>query len=168
MERGIGVKQGEPLKIVIDTGIAGYSGQEIAAELRDFHCEADVGGIECEYADPRYLVLMLTPENREEDFFCLQEWLGKSRLNHPRTALTQGQLLPVWKEKRRMSIREAVLSASEIVLAREAVGRILAQETVACPPAVPIGISGEEVTAEMAQLFQEYGIEEISVVACQG
>lgn len=167
-DRGIAVKQGEPLKIVIDTAVSGYTGQEIAAELRDFSGMSGVGGMECEYADARYLVLMLTPENRGEDFSCLREWSRVSRLNNPKEPLASGILLPVWKEKRRMSIREAVLSASETVLAREAVGRILAQETVSCPPAVPIGISGEEVTEEMVRLFQEYGVEEISVVACQG
>lgn len=166
--RGIAVKEGEPLKIVIDTGASGYTGQEIGRELREFSGVSQVRGMECEYADSLYLVLMLTPENGEEDFSCLREWMERSCLNRPREALIREQHLWMGREIRRMSIREAVLSASETVLAREAVGRILAQETVSCPPAVPIGISGEEITGEMVQLFCQYGVEEVSVVACQG
>ena len=47
---------------------------------------------------------------------------------------------------------------------REAEGRILAQETVSCPPAIPIAVSGEEIDGNMIRVFEEYGIRDVSVV----
>ena len=63
-----------------------------------------------------------------------------------------------------MSIREAVFAASETIPVTESEGRILAQETVSCPPAIPIAVSGEQISREMIGAFQEYGILHISVV----
>ena len=62
-----------------------------------------------------------------------------------------------------MSVREAMLGTQEIVLIKKAVGRICAAPTVSCPPAVPIVISGEEITEEAAEIFRFYGIEKIAV-----
>lgn len=166
-KRGIIVQSGEPLKIVIHTAASGYRGLEIAQELRDFRFGEAVHGIECEYADEQFLVLMMTPENRKEDFASLLEWTKVTRLNKKKEPLLLNMDLTGGIGKRRMSIREAILSDSETIPVHEAAGRILAQETVSCPPAVPIGISGEEVTAEMVELFRMYGILEIAVVACK-
>ncbi len=109
---------------------------------------------------------MLTPQNSREDLECLRLWLNGTRLcRFPKSPRNKEKLfcdMPV----RRMTIRQAVLSDSEIVEVERAEGRVLAQETVSCPPAVPIGVSGEEVTREMICLFQEYGIYRIAVVAC--
>ena len=156
------IKKGEPLKIVLDTAASGYHGSEIAQELREFMCSQDTAGIECEYADDHFLVLMLTPENEERDFAHLREWLEITRLHQTKAPLASPPGV-VKAGRRRLSIREAVLSPSEMIPVSMAQGRILAQETVSCPPAVPIGISGEEVTEEMVALFQAYGIEEIAV-----
>ena len=65
---------------------------------------------------------------------------------------------------RRMSIREAVFADSEMIPVKKSVGRILAQETVSCPPAIPIAVSGEEITGEMVDVFLYYGIDRIAVV----
>lgn len=166
MKRGFAVQKTEPLKLVIDTAASGYEGQEIAQEMRDFSYRGDVQGIECEYADNEFLVLMLTPENGEEDFQCLWEWMKVTRLNEKKESLFSRAEVCVRAGAQRMSIREAVLSDFEMVPVGQALGRVLAQETVSCPPAIPIGISGEEVTEEMVELFQTYGIGEIAVVAC--
>ena len=109
---------------------------------------------------------MLTPENSKRDFECLWKWVEATKLNKKKQGFLPENFSSTGPSIRRMSIRQAVLSPWELIPARQAVGRILAQETVSCPPAVPIGISGEEVTAEMAELFQAYGIQEIAVVAC--
>ena len=63
-----------------------------------------------------------------------------------------------------MTIRSAVLSQSEEIPVTEAEGRICASPTVSCPPAVPIVISGERITAEDISLFKHYGIDKVSVV----
>lgn len=163
---GIEVAEGEPLKIVIRTASLGYHGEEIAGEMRE--CLAEVSGecrrgIECEFADREYVVLMMTPQNRESDWNVLDKWIEGTRLRRRRTSLDL-QCSLEWKAPpRRMGIRQAVLSASETVPVQSAVGRILAQETVSCPPAIPIVISGEEITQEAVELFVRYGIEEVSV-----
>ena len=56
----------EPLKLTLDAAALGCSGQALAEVLRQH-------GIECEYADPRYLVLMFTPENPPQDYDRLRE-----------------------------------------------------------------------------------------------
>lgn len=167
--KGITVLESEPLKIVLDTGANGYSGYEIAEEMRQTiwrNDEVMIDGIECEFADNRYLVMMFTPENREEDFQCLELWLQNTMLQKKREAFKPLKVFMEEVPQRVMSIRQAVFSPSEEIFVQEAKGRVLAQETISCPPAIPIGISGEVISQSMIETFREYGIEKISVVAC--
>ena len=76
-----------------------------------------------------------------------------------RLSLPRPEVLPS-----RLCAREAIFSPSKTVPTVEAVGRICASPTVACPPAVPIVMSGEEITESAASLMLYYGIEEIEVV----
>ena len=169
-ERGITVLDSEPLKIVLDTGANGYSGTEIAEEMRKCIWKSNekaVNGMECEFADNQYLVMMFTPENREEDFQCLVDWLEHTILQRKKEPFQQVKAFSLEKPQRAMTIRQAVFAASKEVSIDEAKGRILAQETISCPPAIPIGISGEMITQDMIERFRYYGMEKISVVACQ-
>ena len=63
-----------------------------------------------------------------------------------------------------MTIREAMFAPAETVAVREAVGRVCAAPTVSCPPAIPIAVSGEVVTEEVAAAFERFGVERIGVV----
>ena len=63
-----------------------------------------------------------------------------------------------------MSIRQAVLSRNELIKVENSLGRVCASPTVSCPPAVPIVVSGEQITSEDIELFMHYGIETVSVV----
>ena len=73
---------------------------------------------------------------------------------------------PIYIEKgiAAMSLRDAMLGRQELVNVRDAIGRISAMPTVSCPPAVPIAVSGERITAHMVKCFLRYGIETISVI----
>ena len=71
------------------------------------------------------------------------------------------QLLPL---QQALSIREAVLAPQELIDVRHSSGRICAQPTVSCPPAIPIAVSGEVITDAQIPVFLSYGIEEIAVV----
>ena len=51
----------EPLKLTLDAAALGMTGTALAEALRQDR-------IECEYADPRYVVLMFTPANPPQDF----------------------------------------------------------------------------------------------------
>ena len=153
--RGFSVIGCEPLKLTLDAISLGYTGLALADYLRD-------AGIECEYADDRYLVLMASADNNEEDF---------ARLSRALAALPgrDAHILPPPPMRERgeavLSIREAMLARAERVPLAKALGRIAATPTVSCPPAVPILVSGERIDAPALDLLSYYGIEEIDVVA---
>lgn len=145
---GMPVCHSEPLKIVIRLG------EPLADHLRGL-------GIEPEFSDRDYTVLMLAPNN------------DGSQLERVRSALlgfdtsgcgvAENSPLPT-RHERAMTIRDAVLSRSETVSVEHSVGRICAAPTVSCPPAVPIVISGERIAPEDVALFKHYGINTVSVV----
>ena len=153
----------EPLKLTLDASLLGLSGPQLAEHLRGY-------GVECEYADPRYLVLMPSPENSDEDFARVQLALH--------AACTREQPSPAGAYcgdaaafsalagavRPGVSIREAVLAPQEMVPAAAAVGRVCAAPAVSCPPAVPIVVSGEKIPPEALPLFARYGIETVAVV----
>jgi hypothetical protein len=58
---------------------------------------------------------------------------------------------------------EAVFSPKKTVRVTEAKGLVCASPLVSCPPAVPIVISGEEITDGAIKIFQLYGIETVAV-----
>lgn len=155
-EYGISILESEALKIVIDAASAGYSGIETAEEMRAYH-------MECEYADEQYVVLMLTVENRREDYLRLLRWAEETVLREPRSPIRYPAVF-CSKTERACSIREAVFGDSEMVSVEDAIGRVCAAETIACPPAVPIAISGERITEEMLTLFQRYRIRQVAVL----
>lgn len=142
---------GDPLRITL-AAPAGSTGLELADRLRQ-------KGVECEFADPRYLVMMATPENREEDFRRLLAALGENQ--NPSAG---EQPLPLARGERVCSVREALFAPHETVPADEALGRICAAPTVACPPAVPIAVSGERIGKEAVQMFHHYGVRTVEVV----
>ena len=43
-------------------------------------------------------------------------------------------------------------------------GRICGAPTAACPPAIPIAVSGEEITTEALALFAHYGVDSVDVI----
>ena len=150
---GFSVLISEPLKITIDAAASGYSGHALAEKLR-------VSKIEPEFYDNDYVVLMVTPQNKDADFKKLENVFSSII---PMPAILKNSVR-ISAPKRRMSIREAVFMGSEIIDVTTALGRICAAPTVSCPPAVPIAISGEEITEEITELFLHYGIRKIKVV----
>ncbi|MBQ7309181.1 MAG: aminotransferase class I/II-fold pyridoxal phosphate-dependent enzyme [Clostridia bacterium] len=150
---GFAPEASEPLKIVLHASLYGHTGGDLAVHLKKHR-------IVPEFYDGEYLVLMITPENDPLDFERLLAAFDglkpKKPIDLPEFSLRKGIC--------RMSVREAMLGAQEIVPVERAVGRICAAPTVSCPPAVPIVISGEEITAEAVEIFRFYGIEKIAVV----
>ncbi|MBQ4354168.1 MAG: PLP-dependent transferase [Clostridia bacterium] len=143
----------EPLKITIAAKPYGYTGTGLAdCLLRE--------NIVCEFADPDFLVLMVTPETGAD---------GLERLVHALAAVPQKPTL--WENppafampEQVLTVREAVFAPQEIVPAEECAGRILAVSSVGCPPAVPIVVSGERIDADALACFAYYGIENCTVV----
>lgn len=66
-------------------------------------------GIECEYADIQYVVLMVTPENNQQDFDRIKKWVCNTNiLKHRKPDIEIPQVYTSVPE-RRFKIREAVL-----------------------------------------------------------
>lgn len=130
----------------------GATGTALAEKLRE-------NGLECEYADRDFLVMMLTPENDAADLERLSDVLGK---NHAPAAVPKA--LPAARGERVLSIRQALFAPHETVPAGEALGRICGAPTVSCPPAVPIVVSGERIGPEGLALFAYYGVRDVDVL----
>lgn len=150
---GYCIKDGERLKITIDTLKYGYTGTHFARLLREKR-------IECEFADEEYAVFMLTPENTDGEL----ERLVNVLLSIPKMPPIAEDKSVIALPERVMSIREAVLSEAQTVPVELSVGRICASPSVACPPAVPIVISGEIIGKREALLLKKYGYTTVRVV----
>lgn len=143
----------EPLKITVYPRHYGYTGTEMADALR-------CSGIECEFADPDFLVLMLTPAITEADLRRLVDAL--TALPHRREIERDPPL--IGHPEKALSIRQALLAPAETIPVTEGLGRILAAATVGCPPAVPIVVCGERIDENAIRCFRYYGITNCSVV----
>ncbi len=143
----------EPLKLTIATRPYGYEGDVVADKMRS-------RGIECEFADPDHIVFMLTPEIGEEGLCRLEEALLSVEKREADATLPPKMPRPV----RMISPRAALLSPSEECDVEEAEGRILANPTVSCPPAVPVAVCGERIDEAAIRCFQYYGITRCRVV----
>lgn len=140
----------DPLRLSI-AAPEGCSGYELAERLRR-------AGAEPEYADPEHLVLMITPENDQQDLERIPSVLGRGGAPGERAALPRAEGEAV------LGIREALFAPYERVSAAEALGRICAAPTVACPPAIPIAVSGERIGPKAVELFQHYGVDTVEVL----
>lgn len=143
----------EPLKITLATKSFGYTGIDFASHLRK-------NGIECEFADNDFVVLMPSTDMGTEELVHL-EMVATSLL--PKEPITTTPPSSA-KAERVMHIREALLSPAEVVAVSESVGRILASPSVSCPPAVPIVVCGERIDPSAAKAFAYYGVEKLCVV----
>ena len=150
--QGWDVCTSDPLRITVRTPDA-LTGYELAEQLR-------AQGAECEYADPDYLVLMLTPYNSNEELQRIPALLGQNTLPPATGCLS----LPRCRQM--VSIREAMFSPNRISLPpREAVGRVCAGAAVACPPCIPIAVAGELLSADAAALMEHVGITQVEVLS---
>lgn len=145
---GFEVLPSEPLKIVI------RADEEVADWLREKK-------IEPELSEGSLIVLMVTPENTEDELLRLERAL--SSITPPKAKGREDIDSPIFHE-RAMSIRAAVLSPSESLPVSKCAGRVCALPTVSCPPAVPIVVSGEIIGDKDIMLFEKYGIQTVRVV----
>ena len=143
----------EPMKLTLRAAARGYTGAELHGILR-------AKGIECEFADREYLVMMPSPETTDEDFSRLLSALREIPRREP--LADEPPALPA--PEKACSIREAMFSPRETVPVDEAASRILADACVSCPPAVPVIIAGERITPQAAECMKYYGITECDVV----
>lgn len=143
----------EPVKLTILAKRRGYTGYELAGVLRD-------GGVECEFADPDHLVLMLSVENTDDDILRIERVLDSCSPREPILNTPPS----VCRAERVISPREAMLSPSREVNVCDALGMVLAQPSVSCPPAVPVLVCGERIDERALRAFEYYGIDKCRVI----
>ena len=150
-KNGYTLQGNEPLKITIDAKAYGYSGYDLLAELEKVN-------IVCEFADPDFTVLMLTPENKS-----LKE-IESAMLSIKKRGAIDIPMPSFYECKRIMSVREAVFAKSENVSIENALGRTISEPCVGCPPAVPIVMCGEQIDKSAIECFKYYGIKTCQVI----
>ena len=150
-QNGWQVEDTDPLRVTVNVP-AGVTGPELADHLRRH-------GVECEYADPEFLVFMATPSNTQEDFDRVAKALG---VNTAPAAVRAP--LPVAIGARAYSVRDALFAPHETIPAAEGLGRVCASPTVSCPPAIPIAVSGEVIGKEAMELFNHYNVSTLDVL----
>lgn len=142
----------ELLKLTLDCKSYGYTGTELARYIKSMNILA-------EFADPDYLVLMLTPEIGIDGLDRLKVAL----ISIPRrSALSHAVPIPS-PGKQVLTPRQAAFSPCETIPVAQSIGRILASPSVGCPPAVPIVVCGEQINEDAIACFSYYDIDRVCV-----
>lgn len=152
-EYGYEIIGNEPMKLALSPKSMGYTGEEIADIL-------SANGMECEFSDPDFTVMMFTPETEKAGIDALAKVLlsvdKKERITEVAPVLS--------RPERALSVREAVFMPSEELDVAECEGRILASAAISCPPAIPITVCGEVIDKNAINCFEYYGIKNCRVV----
>ena len=135
----------DPLKLTVLT-----TGTDFSDRLRKY-------GIECEYEDPDYTVMMFTPETDVSVYESVLTAAGKC------DSEISESVLEFRKPEKFCEIEDAMFSESEYISTENAVGRVVADTAVGCPPAVSVLVSGEIVTESSVEIMKYYGITSIKV-----
>ena len=144
---GFALTGDEPLKLTLDAKVCGWSGTELAQRLQE-------RGIVCEFSDPDFTIMMLTPEIGAE---------GLRRLEAALSAIPFRRILcpptpPLPHPQRVCSIREALFAPAEVLPTAQCLGRVLASANISCPPAVPIVVCGERIDEAALRCMEYYGV----------
>ncbi len=146
----------EPLKLSVDAGKYGYLGTELAEKLRE-------SGIECEFADADFTVMMLSCELGKESLLRLEDAL----MSIERRTEKRAEALIFSHPTRKMTVREAMFAPSELVDVDFAVGRIFASAAISCPPAISPITAGEVIDESSVRVLKHCGTDRVRVVKLQ-
>ena len=143
----------EPLKLTVFTKPYGYNGETLAMLLQKKR-------IYVEHADGDHVVLMLSPSLSERELIRIE----RAFLSIPRVLAIEAPLPPAVRGEAVLSPKEALFRPTATVPLEWAEGKILGGLPTACPPAVPILMPGERITAEAIEAFRYYGYREVEVL----
>ena len=134
----------DPLRVTINTAAGNISGFEARSILFNDYA------IHCEMATSSTLVALIGAGATPEVEIFLQA------LNQlPERDLTKNQTLQLPEAgERKMTVRDAYFSATEVVSAKSAIGRISADSVAAYPPGIPNLLPGETITAETISFLE--------------
>ncbi len=149
-------------KVSIDCFALGYTGEELADLLSK-------ANIEPEYAGHRYVILMLSPFNRESDLELLYNLIytlpaRPAIEEYKKTFFLPKSVLPprpcYFLEKQTVLVENLADRLDDIEN-----GKLIAAENVfLCPPGIPILVVGEEINNNSLNLLKNYSIFSIDVV----
>ena len=155
---GVTVKPSEPLKIVVDIQNTGLGRNEIYTMLWE-------NKVSLEMCDDTFAVFMVTPENDVRDINRLISTF-EIISSHASFTTEDSPVISIPKKHNTpLSIRQAVFADQIRIPTENSAGKICAAPVISCPPAVPIVISGEEITQNDVQTMKKYHIDYIDVVS---
>ena len=134
----------EPLRIAINTAVGGISGYSARAHLFDehkIHCELATGSV----------LLMLCGAGVTPNIEAIANALDSLPQEQQSDSITLDLPAP---GKTHMTVRDAYVGLTEVVSARDAVGRVSAESVAAYPPGIPNLLPGEEISAEVVEFLQ--------------
>ena len=149
----------EPLKIVVDLRGQSINGTELSNKLRK-------KGVECEYADPDFLVTMWSPFNEyPQDYDKFKDSMSELRNEVDESPVADLEIgdykLPDVKyqpyEVKFLSHKKAKVDDSLI-------GKVVADTSVSCPPAVSPIVAGEIIDKNILSILEYYGIDIIDIL----
>lgn len=143
----------EPLKLTVAPKSFGYTGYALAEIL-------EKQNIICEFADPDFIVFMFTPETGKEGLERLYTALSRISRRPPIESCPPAPSL----KARRLAPNQALLSPYKELPVEQCIGKIAADISVNCPPAVPIIMCGEEIDQKAAEAFKYYGVSKLRVI----
>lgn len=149
---GLSLFGNEALKITVMPKQYGYDGVSFASELRKY-------GVECEFCDPDYTVLMLCPENGD-GVEKIKDAISRIVKRSPITDAVPKIIAP----QRVMELRQAVFMPYETVAVADSVGRISAGFNASCPPAVQLVVAGEIINESVVKALEYYGNQKTEVL----
>lgn len=143
----------EPLKLTVMPKQYGYTGEQLAERLEQKN-------IYCEFADPDYLVLMLPveydPALPRRICAAFETIAPRAEITTPAPTLGRGVSV--------LSPHAALFHPAEQVALSQALGRVMADPTVSCPPAIPVVCCGERIDAWAVKAMEYYGITQVRVL----
>ena len=148
----------EPLKLAVLTEKANLTGKELLSSL-------EARNIYCEYADSSAVILMISPENNENDFEALISALKDiKKFSKASDKSHFNENLMLQETEKRLSIRDAFFSKSETVPIDNALGSVCTSPVSICPPCIPLIVSGEVFDRNTINLLRKYSIFSVNVV----
>jgi hypothetical protein len=104
--------------------------------------------------------MMVTPESSEETLWKIEKVLCSLEKKEP-VHTTPPVISPL---KQGCSLHDALFAVGKVLPTNQCLGKILAQTTVSCPPAIPIVVCGEVLNEQAIALLEYYGIQECIVI----
>lgn len=150
---GYVLRGNEKLKLTIDAKSYGYLASEINKIL-------NANGFFVEFYDDDYIVMMFTLET---DIKCINK-LQKVLLSIPKKTKIDTISPSLKQPSVATAVKKALTSKTEIVSVDNAKGRIFADLSVSCPPAIPIAVCGEILDDNAIEMLKYYKITHCEVI----